>query len=161
MMDSPQSHLRANRRRGVSLLELLVVVTLMGTLSSVVVTRYGRDIFGDMGARSEAHGLWLDLQHAKAIAIRNGTTVSVIFDKVSNGQLSGYQIVEGIGSARAIVGEPSSFGSDINITANVSSVQFTFEGHATAACTIKLKGPNRSWRLDVVPLSGSVRISEI
>ena len=67
MMDLPPGHRRANRRRGVTLLELLVVVTLMGTLSTVVVTRYGRDIFGDLGARSEAHRLSLDLQRAKSV----------------------------------------------------------------------------------------------
>ena len=84
MMDLQPGHLRTNRRRGVTLLELLVVVTLMGTLSTVVVTRYGRNIFSDMDARSEAHQLWLDLQHARSIAVRNGTAASVQFSQPFN-----------------------------------------------------------------------------
>ncbi len=141
-------------------MELLVVVTLMGTLSTVVVTRYGRDIFGDIGARSDAQKLWIDLQHARGIAIRNGTVVSVILEKGSNGRYSGYRIAEGTGSRQVDVAEPSQFGSDINVTATAASVQFNFEGHATSTSTFHLKGPNRSWTLTVVPLSGSVRISE-
>lgn len=159
-MDLSKNHLQANRRRGVTLLELLVVVTLMGTLSTVVVTRYGRDIFGDIGARSDAQKLWMDLQHARGIAIRNGTEVSVIFEKSSSGNYSGYRVTERTGSRQVYVAEPSSFSSDINVTSTSASVQFTFEGHATTASTIKLKGPNRAWTLTVVPLSGSVRISE-
>jgi prepilin-type N-terminal cleavage/methylation domain-containing protein len=159
MMDLLPDHLRANRRRGVTLLELLVVVTLMGTLSTVVVTRYGRNIFGDMDARSEAHRLWIDLQHARSIAVRNGTTTSVLFAQAS-GKLTGYRIVEGPAGKQTVVGEPSVFGSDIRVTATSSTVQFTFEGHAASACQINVRGPNRSWVLHIVPLSGSVRISE-
>lgn len=159
MMDLPPGHLRGNRRRGVTLLELLVVVTLMGTLSTVVVTRYGRDIFGDMGARIEAHHLWLDLQHAKSIAVRNGTPAAVVFAQAS-GKLTGYRLVEGPVGKQSIVGNPSVFSSDIQVTATSPTVQFTFEGHATNACQINVKGPNRSWVLSIVPLSGSVRISE-
>ena len=132
----------------------------MGTLSTVVVTRYGRDIFGDIGARSDAQKLWMDLQHARGIAIRNGTEVSVIFEKSSSGNYSGYRVTERTGSRHVDVAEPSSFSSDINFTSTSASVQFNFEGHATNASAIKLKGPHRAWTLTVVPLSGSVRISE-
>jgi prepilin-type N-terminal cleavage/methylation domain-containing protein len=161
MMDLPPDHLRANRRRGLTLLELLVVVTLMGTLSTVVVTRYGRDIFGDLGARSEAHRLWLDMQRAKSVAIRNGSMVSVIFEKGPSGQYSGYRLAEGPVEKQTVIGEPTQFGADINVTTTSSTIQFSFEGHASTACVVNLKGPNRSWGLTVVPLTGSVKISEI
>jgi type II secretory pathway pseudopilin PulG len=144
-----------------TLLELLVVVTLMGTLSTVVVTRYGRDIFGDLGARSEAHRLWLDMQRAKSVAIRNGSMVSVIFDKGPSGQYSGYRLAEGPVEKQTVIGEPTQFGADINVTTTSSTIQFSFEGHASTACVVNLKGPNRSWGLTVVPLTGSVKISEI
>ena len=161
-MDLPQSHLRTTRRRGVTLLELLVVVTLMGTLSTVVVTHYGRDIFSDMGARSDAHRLWLDMQHAKALAIRNGNSFSVVFQEGSGGSLAGYRIDERTATGgQKTVGEPSTFSSDIRVTATATAVDFTFEGNATTACSVNLQGPNRTWALNVVPLSGSVRISEV
>lgn len=160
-MDLRPSHRRANRRRGVTLLELLVVVTLMGTLSTVVVTRYGRDIFGDLGARSEAHRLWMDLQRAKSVAIRNGSTVSVIFEDGPSGQLNGYRLAEGPTGRQTLIDEPTQFSPNINVTSTSSTIQFTFEGHASAACVVNLKGPNRSWGLNVVPLTGSVKISEI
>ncbi len=161
MMDFPPDHLRANRRRGVTLLELLVVVTLMGTLSTVVVTRYGRDIFGDLGARSEAHRLSLDMQRAKSVAIRNGSTVSVIFEKGPNGQYSGYRLTERQAGKQVVIAGPTQFGPDINVTTTSPSIRFSFEGHASTACVVNLKGPNRSWALTVVPLTGAVRISEI
>ena len=162
MMRLSKSNSRMRRRRGVTLLELLVVVTLMGTLSTVVVTRYGRDIFGDMGARSDAHRLWLDLQRAKSLAIRNGTSCSIVFDKASNGKLAGYKLLEeSTTSLQKAVVEVTAFTSELKVSTSTPSVEFTFEGHATTASTITLQGPNRSWVLNVVPLSGAVNISEL
>lgn len=161
MMESSTNHQTAQRRRGVTLLELLVVVTLMGTLSTVVVSRYGRDIFGDLGARSEAHRLWLDLQQAQTQAIRNGTSASVAFLKASSGSITGYRLTEQTPAGIVqTVSDVTSFGSDIRVTSSSSTVDFTFEGHARQPCSISLQGPNRSWELTVVPLSGAVNISE-
>lgn len=161
-MFNQSEHYPANhRRRGVTLLELLVVVTLMGTLSTVVVTRYGRDIFGDLGARSEAHRLWIDLQHAQSTAIRNGTTASLVFIEASSGTVTGYRLLEQTPAGiKQTLGELTSFAREIRVTSSAPTVAFTFEGHARQACTIVLQGPNRSWELNVVPLSGAVDISE-
>lgn len=162
-----RKHPAVHRRRGVTLLELLVVVTLMGILSSVVVSRYGRDIFGDLGARSDAHQLWMDMQRTKTLAIRSGVEHSVVFSRASGGVLTGYQVVEGTavdamaGSSVTVIGEPVVFSDDIVATGTPDVVEFNFEGQASAACSVSLTGPNRSWRLSVIPLSGSVTVTEI
>jgi prepilin-type N-terminal cleavage/methylation domain-containing protein len=155
------------RRRGVTLLELLVVVTLMGILSSVVVSRYGRDIFGDFGARSEAQQLWLDLEAGRRMAIRSGKEHSIVFSGPVNGSWTGYDIVEGTsaeartGKGTSVSGDPRVFPKELVVDGGVKAVSFSFEGHASEAAQWRLTGPNRSWQVRLVPLSGAATVSEL
>ena len=56
---------RRTHRSGLSLIELLVVVTLLGVFATAALMRFGRDTFGDTGARSEARLLSLAMLHAR------------------------------------------------------------------------------------------------
>ncbi len=153
------------QRRGVTLLELLVVVVLAGVLSTAVVGRYGRAVFGDIGARTEAHQLWLDMQLARREAIRTGMPHTILMTGSVKGPWSGYQIVVGsAGDARARrgspIGEPRTFPEELSVTGDSSTVEFSFEGQADRAVTLNLAGPHRSWRVQVLPLIGSVTVTE-
>ncbi len=155
------------RRRGVTLLELLVVVTLMGVLSSVVMTRYGRDVFGDFGARSEAHQLWIDLEVTRRLSIRTGKAHTLVMTGPAAGPWVGYDVVEGgLSDARAGKGAsqpgfPRQFPDELVVTGNRQAVDFSFEGHASGAGEWLLSGPHRSWSVRVVPLSGAASTSEV
>lgn len=164
-MRHAQPRQRIPQRRGVTLLELLVVVTLVGILSSAVVGRYGRAVFGDFGARSEAHQLWLDMQLARREAIRTGTPHTVLLEGPASGPWTGYRIVVGT-TARArsgrgtTLGEPRVFPQEMSATGDSPTVEFNFEGQADRAVTLQLSGPHRGWRVQVTPLIGSVTVTE-
>lgn len=148
------------RRRGVTLLELLVVVSLMGILSTVVVSRYGRQLFGDFGARGDAHKLWMDLQLTRRLSIRTGRNHQLQFDG-SAGRWTGYRIVEVNGVAARSELPARTFTPDIHVTCPARAVEFTFEGSSTASTVVQLKGPNRQWRVETGALSGLVTVTEI
>ena len=154
------AHSEIRRRRGVSLLELLVVVSLMGVLSSTVVMRYGRDIFGDFGARNDAHQLWLDLQLARRMAIRTGQVHSVVCDGPASGPWTGTKIVQGNSPNGPAVGESRRFPPEIHVSGTAAVIQFNFEGQAAQSHSIRLDGPNRSWSIQIVPLSGAITVKE-
>ena len=167
MQTSVNETSEAVRRRGVTLLELLVVVTLMGILSSVVVSRYGRDVFGDFGARSEAQHLWIDLEAARRMAIRSGSEYSLIMTGTGTGPWTGYDIVSGApldargGKGVSQTGAPRVFPAELVVSGGVKVVGFSFEGHASEAAEWTLTGPNRTWRVRLVPLSGAASVSEV
>ncbi|MHC4876512.1 MAG: GspH/FimT family pseudopilin [Planctomycetota bacterium] len=153
------------QRRGVTLLELLVVVTLVGILSTAVVGRYGRAIFGDFGARTEAHQLWLDMQRARREAIRTGMPHTVHLTGTKSGPWSGYRIVAGTAQDAAAgrgatIGEPRVFAEEMNVTGDASTIEFNFEGQADRAAMLRLRGPHRGWQVQVLPLIGSVTVTE-
>jgi|GEM_PF-1673273 len=164
-MQRDQRTRQLRQRRGVTLLELLVVVTLTGILSTAVVGRYGRSIFGDIGARTEAHQLWLDMQRARREAIRSGTPHTILMSGSASGPWSGYQIVAGSAAdARSgrgsAVSEPRTFPEELSATGDSPTVEFNFEGQADRPVTLQLTGPHRSWRVQVLPLIGSVTVTE-
>lgn len=152
-------------RRGVTLLELLVVVTLTGILSTAVIGRYGRAVFGDFGARTEAHQLWIDLQLARREAIRTGEPHTLLLTGPASGPWTGYEIVTGTAEdARAGRGtsitEPRTFPAEMSAEGDSATIEFDFEGHASRAVTLLLRGPHRRWKVQVLPLVGAVSVTE-
>lgn len=150
-------------RRGVSLLELLAVVTLMGILSSVVMARYGRDVFGNVGARAAAQELTGQLQIAQQLAIKTGINHSVEFAGTSSGGFGTATIVSwaGNGKSGTPVSDPYAFPSDVTVTSSSTGIQFNFEGQATAASTVTCSGKDRKWQVSVVPISGAITSAEV
>ena len=123
---------RRHKRRGVTLLELLVVVFFIGVLAAVAIGRLGKTALGDFGAEGDARRLSLDLAQARRAA---GGDVAV--------------------------DEYRGFPSQAVVTVSHGQAEFNFEGQALAAYQITLAGPNRTWQADVVPVTGAVRISEL
>ena len=164
-MPALQRTRRHSQRRGVTLLELLVVVTLVGILSTAVVGRYGRAVFGDFGARTEGHQMWLDMQRARREAIRTGVPHTVHLMGASGGRWTGYRIVAGTAEQAAAgggvtLGEPRVFAEELHVTGDSSTVEFDFEGQADRAVQLQLQGPHRQWQVRVLPLIGSVTVTE-
>lgn len=152
------------RRRGVSLLELIVVVSLMGILSSVIVSRYGRSTLGDLGSQGDAHRLWLDMQYARRIAIKNGQSCCISF--TGGSQTAGYQLL--LGSASDVAGgiatqveQARVFSTDMTAAPSATVFEFDFEGHAAASYSVTLTAPDQRWQVAVVPLSGIPTVKKL
>ncbi len=147
---------RKSHRRGMSLLELIAVVTLMGVFAAVAIARLGPTIFGDIGSQTDARRVGLALLQAKRRAITAGNNHGVLFQNDAGGKLT-YSVVaiDSFGGTTVVDG-PFSFSQNVTPSVSQSTMSFTFEGQASAPYTVDLVGPHKSWRISVVPISGAL-----
>lgn len=149
------------RRCGLSLLELLAVVTLMGVISAAAAVRFGRDIFGDTGVRSGARTLSLAMLEAQRGAIRTGQTHGLqLYGPLNNASSWSVVRVED-DSSRTVVDGPHAIPKDYRVQVDASEVLFDFEGNGNTAFQADLFGPHRSWRISVFPLTRMIDSREV
>ena len=147
------------RRQGVSLLELLAVVVLIGIFSTAIMTRMSRDILGDSGARSEARRISIGLLGSQRAAIRTGETYGITFAG-SLTQVSSWTSmrIDSTGNRQTVDG-PNSVPNDIRLSVDQNEVWFDFEGNGTAL-NANIEGPHRTWSLSVAPLTSMIDCQE-
>lgn len=146
---------------GVSLLELIAVVTLMGVLGTAILTRLSRDILGDSGARSEARKLSLGMLEAQRAAIRTGNSHGVAFNGTTANATSWSIIqVDSLGTETLVEG-PNSLPTDLAVSVSQARIMFDFEGNGSTAFDARLAGPHRVWQLRVAPLTQMIDSREI
>ncbi len=159
MMTSARSSF--NHRRGMSLLELLAVVTLLGIFSTAVVARYGRSLFGDSGVRSGARMLSLGILEAQRGAIRTGNTHAILFQGTSSAVQSWSVIQIDPQGGRTLVDGPHEIPADYSLTVNTSEILFDFEGNGLDLLSAQFQGPNRRWELQVLPMTRMIQSQEV
>ncbi|MEL6108653.1 MAG: prepilin-type N-terminal cleavage/methylation domain-containing protein [Planctomycetota bacterium] len=148
-------------RRGLSLLELLVVVTLIGVLSSVVLIRYGRDIFGDAGAKSETQILSQGIRHAQRAAIRTGDRHGLIVQGTAS-DATGWSIVRELSDgSRTLIDGPHLLTEEVTVSASTNEMWFDFEGSGSSFFSARLSGPNRVFEVKVEPFSRMIKSIEV
>ena len=148
-------------RRGLSLLELLAVVTLLGIFSTAVVARYGRTLFGDAGVRSGARMLSLGILEAQRCAIRTGDVHAIQFHGPSSAVESWSVVQVDSEGTRVLVDGPHEIPEDYSLSVNSSEVLFDFEGNGLELLTAQFQGPNRRWELQVLPMTRTIQSQEV
>jgi prepilin-type N-terminal cleavage/methylation domain-containing protein len=149
----------SKKRRGVTLLELLVVITLLGIFTSVAAMRFGRTLFAEFGAHSTARQLSLALLTCQRAAIRTGDDHFLQFT-VSGGEAVSYRFMQDTGSGSQLVDGPVAISDDVTVTVSDTDMRYTFEGAAGGAYQIQIVGENRSWQVDVIPITGAVQVTD-
>lgn len=157
------------RRRGVTLLELLVVVTLLGIFASVVMARVGKSLLANRGAQADVRRLALDLLQMQRRTITTGRFHGIVFTTGAGG-ISGYRVVENLvavpggydtDGSTTDVDNPRTFTEDVDVSVSHTEMGFNFEGQAGAAYQVSLQGPDRGWQITVIPITGAVSVTEI
>lgn len=151
-----QSH---RRRQAITLLELLVVVTLVGIFASAVAIRFGRTLFAEFGSQGEARQLSLALLACQRAAISTGDDHYVEFLS-SGGKITSFRIMRDIGGVATLVDGPKSLSNDVTVTVSNSTMRYNFEGSALSNYWIDIVGQARTWRVDVIPINGTIRVTQ-
>lgn len=152
----PSRRISKKRRNGVSLLEIMVVIVLLGVFSAVAIGRFGRTIFGATGAETHAHKLALAMNYAKRRAITTGADHALVFQSSSTG--SSYSVVDL--AVNQVVDGPYNIDPEVSVKTSDSSMGFTFEGKSNGAYWIELYGSKRVWRIDITPITAAVNLSD-
>lgn len=149
------------QRRGVTLLELLAVVTIIGIIAAVAATRVGRSIFAEFGAGAVAQELSLDLLTCQRSAIATGDDHFLRFT-VSGGKAVSYRMMRATLSGDVPVDAVKTIADDVTvtITAPTNDMNFRFEGQADWAYQLDVTGIGRSYRVSVVPVNGAIQVTE-
>ncbi len=153
---------RVQSRRAMSLLELTLVVSLLGILSLAIVGRYGGDKLGNGGAEGYARKLALSLNYARRSTILTGDNHFLQLAG-SGGNVTSYVLIRRASGGDTQVDQTRAIPADVTVTVTpvVSDLEFDFEGSALGAYSITVAGPDRSWSVTVVELTGAVLVAEI
>lgn len=144
-------------RRAVTLLELVAVVTILGIFTVVAVSRIGPGTLDNFGARADARRLAVDLLQARRRSIATGENHYLAF-VVVGGEATGYTLHRRKAGGDVAVDSPHEFPRNVVVTASHADAEFTFEGGALAAYRIALTGPEQTWQVDVVPVTGAIDV---
>ncbi|QEF98746.1 hypothetical protein Mal15_28010 [Stieleria maiorica] len=151
---------RRHHRCGLSLIELLVVVTLLGVFATAALMRFGRDTFGDTGARSQARLLSLAMLHAQRAAIRTGDSHGVVMQGPAAAATSWTVVRRRQDGSKVTVEGPHAVAERVRVSANASEMWFDFEGIGSQPFAAQLRGPNRSYTVHVEPWTRMIRTQE-
>lgn len=149
------------QRHGVTLLELVMVITLMGILAAVGTARFGRSAFANFGSQGEARGVSLAMLRAQRAAIKTGDNHFLQFNAVSPTAATQYSVMSRTGGGTALVEGPITFSTDVQVVPSALEMDFNFEGEAAGAYQITFSGSGRTWRLNVVPITGAVIVADV
>lgn len=147
-----------HNRNAMTLIELIVVISLMGIFATAAMARFGRSTIGDTGARSEASVLANAITNAQNAAIRTGDSHGILLSKADGDR---WVTVRRRSSGHQETVDEHQIQDDVVVDASRTEIWFDFEGHGTAYFDAGFRGPNRQYKVEVLPLSQAVRVTEL
>ena len=151
---------REASRRAISLLELTIVVAILGLLTVASISRYGHNAVGNGGAEGYARKLALSLLQARRSTIATGDNHFLQLTS-SGGFVTDYALIRRASGGDTQVDETRTVPSDVTVTCADSELEFDFEGSALGSYSVTVAGPDRTWTVSVVMLTGTAQLAEI
>jgi hypothetical protein len=146
----------------VTLLELVLVITVMGILAAIGTARFGRSAYANFGSQGEARTISLALLRANRSAIKTGDNHFLQFDAISPAPATQYSLLRlASDGTTSLVEGPHLLNADVSVIASAAEMHFNFEGEAAGAYQVDVTGNGRQWRVNVVPITGAVAVSEV
>ena len=167
-------------RRGFTVVEILIVVTIIGIMSAVILPQLGAS--DDLKLSAAARSLMADLSYARMLAISTQQKQYVQFTQQQYSVLHGdggtgmspttqpvyggdYTVVFGTGTMNQVSLSQATFGTQSTIgfdalgspaSYNPSNQQFT---PLTSPGTIQLQSGSQIWTISIEPYTGEMSVS--
>ena len=146
-------------RRGVSLLELVAVTTLLGIFAAVVVARTD-GTFGDAAARRDAETYSALCHAARRRAILTGHTCGVRFEK-TGGDVDRFVLAEWPGGVETDLDEAFTPSGGVRAVSSAPHARWGFDGlPPSGSVNVEFRGPHRAFSVWRTGATGTLRIVE-
>jgi type II secretory pathway pseudopilin PulG len=127
-----------------TLLELVAVVSLIGLLGMMAVTRYGGSTVLDVSAQGFARRLSLDCLQVRSRAISKGDNHLLRFTVVC-GQATQYAVYQRQGGSVVLIDVVRIVPGGVTVTSGGTiELEYTFTGDALASDAISIQSPSRT-----------------
>ena len=167
----PRNHGRGVTRRGYTLVEVLIVVSILGIIGAMVVP--SMLTAGEMGVQAAARIIVADLLYAQNEAIAQQAQRRVVFDLANNS----YRLVDESGvslTAKWINGQSSNYEVDfdedrrfqgVTLVAvdfqTSNSIAYDVLGTPSDGGRIEIQYERRRYRIDVASFTGRVTVAQV
>jgi prepilin-type N-terminal cleavage/methylation domain-containing protein len=146
-------------RRAFSFLELVAVIAMIGVVALAAGAYLGTSSLGNGEAEGFARKISLALNYARRSTISTGDNHYLQL-AYSGGNVASYTLYRRAAGGDVQVDDTKTVPQDVTVTSAQGTLEFDFEGAALAAYNISVAGPNRSWSVAVVPVTGAIRVTE-
>lgn len=150
---------RESSRRAMSLLELAAVVAILALLALAGISRFGHNSLANGGAEGFTRQLSLALAHARRGTISTGDNHYLQLSPAS-GNVTSFVLTRRAAGGDEQVGQTRTVPQGVTVTSALKELEFDFDGTALAAYSVSIAGPDRSWSVTVVPLTGMSEVTE-
>lgn len=141
-------------RLGMTLMELVAVVTIIGVVAAMAATRFGTNAVADVDAQGFARRLALDCLQARRRAINTGLNHLLRFTIVS-GKATQYVLYSKSGSTLTQMDDVRAVPTNVTVTTGgTTDMEFTFTGGTIAGYTISITSADRTKTVTVPMATG-------
>ncbi len=145
---------RASARRAMTLFELIAVVSIVGIISLMAVTRFSATTLADIGATGFARRLSLDCCAGPPPRDRHGRQSSASLHALG-GNATQYGLYRRSGASTTLVDDVHAVPANVTVTTGgVTDVEFQFTGEALASYTVSITSPDRTKTVTIPQVTG-------
>jgi len=156
-MRGPAYH-TAHRRRGITMLELVCAVTLIGICGAIAMSRLSSSTKALFNAQGDARRLALDLLQTQRRAITTGLNHYITFTS-SGGKIVSYTLMQRNGASTTAVDAVHTFDTLLTVTSTATDLEYQFDGSTLAAYTVTIAGGGTTFTITVNQVTGNVKVT--
>jgi len=145
--------------KGMSLLELTIVVAILGLLSVAAVSRYGHNSLDNGNAEGYARKLARSLNYARRSTITTGDNHFLQL-ATSGGNVTSFTLIRRASGGDTQVDQINAVPTNVTVSSANNELEFDFEGSTLGTYSVTVDGPDRTWIVSVVMLTGAVQVTE-
>ncbi len=149
---------RLSAWRAFTLLELLVVLTIVGILSGMAASRFGEGALQQTAAEGYVRRLALDLRLARRASIATGDVCRLSMTSAA-GNVVAYRIFRQAAGGDIALDESVATPPGVTVTSDFAAWCFDFDGALTAASpsgAVRVDAPKSYWIVTLYGASGSI-----